>query len=1507
MRNMYGIKKKRKFLPITAIIASIVMVVGIIISVACLKVDTKINLDILSDGTHQTETRTLNGTTLTSEFLQDVVQEGRVFSGWYYDDNYTIKAKVGDKVSANTTLFARQQSEVEGAFWSRVDNQLNAGGLVTKTSPFSNDEGDGTEESPYIITTAEDMGVFSRIMSELEWEDFYLTSYYKLANDIRLDEVDVTWPSVGTKTRQFSGTFDGDGHMVYYISGTKGMFNYIKDATIKNLTVKGLNVSASEVVGGLASTVAGTSVIKNCQVWGDINSNSEIVGGLVGTVSDASSKTIIEISQTNVRINATSSSNQTAVAGLVGIAYNVEIKGCMTFGVVESNGSNVGGLVGQATKLTMEHSINNSSVKGATNVGGLVGNVTDSASTIHNSFNRGNIKSEGAKIGGLVGELNGTVVNAYNVATIQTNGNANVAGVVGYGSSSAVVNNCYSLGNVVCTISVISYNPIINGEATVSNCGYNNNFTINGVVVDSINNQSTTYSNATNLFDGTNANKQDVLANSLNKSATYNSYTTSGISWNETYLWKTNVMDFTKVGPEILSNADFSQTTYQVTFYVNGLKKLVVPYTSTQKVQEPEIGGMSVTWYKDANFSERYLFNSTISSNISIYGKGEVDEGIEYTIALDPEVTGAKLTATSLKVKKGKDFTATLVSTTTKKISRVEVAMENNENPTVSYNTETGELIISNVVGNVYITPIFLESLDTPIIGIVENELVIQPVNNATDYTVDLYKDGVKQSSYTPIGSYKNKVSLTPNTTQISPFECVGWDIDVSSGSANLISKNITETDNGKHYIKFEIPFAGTLNFTYNIDALDGDPTNDDEYSIKMFIIDDEFGMSGEPYTNFFSEITGDGDDVWTLAENLYLSDAVSGEVSADVDTTYFFYLSIENNYNVDMAGRIIISDLQIDGEPLIDENGDFYSGSVYEYDAETDSYNFPTVSDERSEWGMANRMFVRAPYSGIMSFDLSSNYEEGFFEAYLLRVGDFGYNPYAICQEISFDGDLGYYSSGNTLYSYGGITTFLQRVQFYVEEGDYVYFLSIASGEDGYAHTISSFYLYSYDFEQKDINSLKIEAVDLNWTVVDENTWQSTNVGIKNSYSYLAFNVPKTGLLSFDYEYTNDPEHKAINGSGLGASRELVYVCDSSWHLLYTHYLGIDQQERKMYVEESQIVVISIYHNENYLSYAKVSNIKIYDVNGSSVSTSDITLDTTVTRPFTKTNSTTFTSSNYGTKESSTLQFEITKTGVISFDWSVTKQTPTIDISLSVAYSGKWLYSSNSSVLKGSCAVFVNSGDVFTVYVPGYSKDIDAYARISNIKMAELTDILATEPLNITKSNINQKSIEGYFTKQSRQDEVCFYPNLSKDANNFSTLKYKVETTGMLMFDIKVEKDSDFGLTLSVLDASGKFVKDIVPDASMLWIHPVGLNRTFAIDVAQGQYLYIGFNDLEGSGNYGCYVNNFRYADNTQNKRLDLTGIKANMEADSDYKLVVTAKDSTNKYASSQAEIALS
>ena len=718
IRKVSNKKKKKSFLKTCVYtFTTLALVVASVVGLSSLKPSKKLNLEVVSGDSHNVSTINISGDTLTEDMLRDEVEEGKVFSGWYYDNNYTKKANVGDKIDGTTTLYSRQMSLTEGAFWSRVDNQLNAGVIGSShTSPFSNQNGDGTEASPYIITTPEDMGVFSRIMSELEWEDFYLTSYYKLANDIKLDEVDVTWPSIGTQSRPFTGTFDGDGHMVYYIYGTKGLFNYVENATIKNLTIKGLRVSATETVGGLASFVSGSSIIQNCQMFGDVTSNSTQVGGLIGKIIGTSSvKAQVVTCSTNVIITSTSTSATSYASGVIGSAEYVDIVGCVSNGEVEASGSSIGGIVGYATRTLISHSINASVVTGMGNVGGIVGVLKDSGSVIRNSFNRGIIEANGSNIGGIVGMSEGTILNTFNLAKIRAiNNSTYVAGIVGYADKNANVSYSYSLGNIFTGSSSISYNPISNGTGKVNDCGYNNAHEVNGVLAESSNQINSNYGNIKSLYDGTNATDQQILVDSLKLIESYTNYSTIGIYWNSESLWLTNFIDFSGFKPNILSGADFTQELSQITYYINGLKKMIRTYTTTEVVSAPTYKGQTVTYYTDSLYTNAYSFGKKIITDITLYGKCKtIDEGLQYNVSITPEITSVALNSTNNTAINGHDYKATLSVRNGKAIKSVTVVMENNSNPIYSFNQNTNEIIVNDVVGDIVINPVVQDVLYT--------------------------------------------------------------------------------------------------------------------------------------------------------------------------------------------------------------------------------------------------------------------------------------------------------------------------------------------------------------------------------------------------------------------------------------------------------------------------------------------------------------------------------------------------------------------------------------------------------------------------------------------------------------------------------------------------------------------------------------------------------------------------------------------------------------------------
>ena len=110
--------------------------------------------------------------------------------------------------------------------------------------------GAGTVDDPYKISTGAELAYLA---GKVNGGESYSGEYFKLTNDIRLNEQDVptggnSWTPIGNSSNKFQGTFDGDGHTIsgLYITatgsgaGNLGLFgNLGNSAVIKNLIVKG--------------------------------------------------------------------------------------------------------------------------------------------------------------------------------------------------------------------------------------------------------------------------------------------------------------------------------------------------------------------------------------------------------------------------------------------------------------------------------------------------------------------------------------------------------------------------------------------------------------------------------------------------------------------------------------------------------------------------------------------------------------------------------------------------------------------------------------------------------------------------------------------------------------------------------------------------------------------------------------------------------------------------------------------------------------------------------------------------------------------------------------------------------------------------------------------------------------------------------------------------------------------------------------------------------------------
>ncbi|MBO4454656.1 MAG: hypothetical protein J5761_06345, partial [Paludibacteraceae bacterium] len=134
-----------------------------------------------------------------------------------------------------------------------------------------------------------------------------------------------------SSTNPFKGTIDGG---LVTITGTwnKPLFDYVEDATIKNVIIQEVSVSTSANAGAIAANASGATRIYNCGILGGTVGGSGNVGGLVGFL-DGTSRVINCYSYANI----TSGSVRAGIVGYNNFAskYNnlkTMVMNCMFYG-----------------------------------------------------------------------------------------------------------------------------------------------------------------------------------------------------------------------------------------------------------------------------------------------------------------------------------------------------------------------------------------------------------------------------------------------------------------------------------------------------------------------------------------------------------------------------------------------------------------------------------------------------------------------------------------------------------------------------------------------------------------------------------------------------------------------------------------------------------------------------------------------------------------------------------------------------------------------------------------------------------------------------------------------------------------------------------------------------------------------------------------------------------------------------------------------------------------------
>ena len=221
----------------------------------------------------------------------------------------------------------------------------------------------GTEEDPFIISTAKDMALLRKFMIPGR------VNYVQLGADIDMAEV-TSWTPLNMGGDVANGVdyqnlidFDGKSHVISNFTCTDESTSYnsffgILCGNVRNVGFKDVNVSCvnsgTGVLAGYMShsqyqnenATSATSSIENVWVTGKLNVSKDYAGGLVGNVGGPS---VIKNCYTNIEIT----SDAAYVGGIVGrVRDELAINQAYAAGSITSSSANVGGIIGGGQQPT---------------------------------------------------------------------------------------------------------------------------------------------------------------------------------------------------------------------------------------------------------------------------------------------------------------------------------------------------------------------------------------------------------------------------------------------------------------------------------------------------------------------------------------------------------------------------------------------------------------------------------------------------------------------------------------------------------------------------------------------------------------------------------------------------------------------------------------------------------------------------------------------------------------------------------------------------------------------------------------------------------------------------------------------------------------------------------------------------------------------------------------------------------------------------------------------------
>jgi len=316
--------------------------------------------------------------------------------------------------------FIAEATNGTGDFWMITAGQYPSLSYFTPAfTPYSF-SGSGTLADPYHVATIYDLSAI--------WQ--YPSADYILDNSISAGGTTFNTAVIPS----FAGTFNGNNHAISNLtingSGHLGLFGYINNGSVTNLSLENVYISATgDYVGGLCGYNYGN--ITNCYSTGTVNGRLAGYGiGYAGGLCGCSCGNITNCYSTCYVVG------NCLIGGLCGCNEGGDITNCYSSGTV----------------------------LGSTYVGVLCGNnwygcITScySAGTVNGYYDTG----------GLCGyNQHGNVTNCYSTGIVT--GSYNTGGLCGYNDYGSI-NSCYSIGRVTGTGSYVGGLCGLNNAGTFTN------------------------------------------------------------------------------------------------------------------------------------------------------------------------------------------------------------------------------------------------------------------------------------------------------------------------------------------------------------------------------------------------------------------------------------------------------------------------------------------------------------------------------------------------------------------------------------------------------------------------------------------------------------------------------------------------------------------------------------------------------------------------------------------------------------------------------------------------------------------------------------------------------------------------------------------------------------------------------------------------------------------------------------------------------------------------------